>query len=206
MIGANAICCASHATTSSKSRVCVRARPRPRHRLQAHAAVAAAQPSQLALDDAAAGAEIQVPPALDAPVVDLQLPAGLAALGAHAPAAPQPDRHHHALAGEADIDHGRSGQAEQPLECRDDAHVALLARPLTFEQPAACATGGGASLAFCATSENFSARETPAQRDHRGRFTPKSSGDPKELSACTSGFPSPTRVPQPRERDRSETR
>ena len=48
------------------------------------------------------------------------------------------------------------GQAEQPLECSADAHVALLREPLTFEQPAACAEGGGASLSICATSENFS--------------------------------------------------
>ena len=57
----------------------VRARARPRDRLQPHAAVAAAQPAQLALDDAAARAEVQVPPALDAPIVDLQVAAGLPA-------------------------------------------------------------------------------------------------------------------------------
>jgi hypothetical protein len=36
------------------------ARPRPRHRLQVHAAVAAAQPPQLALDHATVGAEVQM--------------------------------------------------------------------------------------------------------------------------------------------------
>ena len=49
-----------------------RARPRPRHGLVAHAAVGAAQPAQLALDDAAVGAEIEVAPALDAPAVNLE--------------------------------------------------------------------------------------------------------------------------------------
>jgi hypothetical protein len=48
-----------------------RTRARPWHRLQADAAVATAQPAQLALDDAPAGAEVEVAPALDAPVVDL---------------------------------------------------------------------------------------------------------------------------------------
>ena len=35
--------------------------------------------------------------------VDLQVRAGLAAPGAAPPAAPQPDRHQHALAGERDV-------------------------------------------------------------------------------------------------------
>src|SRR4051794_1864981 len=54
------------------------ARSRPRHRLHPHPAGAAAQQPQLALDHAAAGAEIEVPPALDAPGVELA-PAGLTA-------------------------------------------------------------------------------------------------------------------------------
>src|SRR5918995_607452 len=73
VIGANAICCASHATTSSKSRVCA------------------------------------------APGLDLQVPAALAALGAHPPPAPQPDRHEHALAGERDIHNTGAGKAQQAL-------------------------------------------------------------------------------------------
>ena len=64
----------------------MRAGPSPRHRLQMHAAVRAAQPPQLALDHAPAGAEIQVPPALDAPVVDLAA-AGRSARSASTPAA-----------------------------------------------------------------------------------------------------------------------
>ena len=112
-------------------------------------------------------------PALDAPVVDLQLPAGLPAAGADAPPAPQPDRHDHPLGAEADVDDGRAGQAEQPLECGGDAHVVLLARPLTFRQPAACAEGGGASLAFCATSDELLAPpKRPAQPLNAARASP----------------------------------
>jgi hypothetical protein len=67
----------------------VRARPGPRDRLQPDATVLAAKAAQLALDDAAAGAEVQVPPALQSPVVDLELAAGLTARGADTPATPQ---------------------------------------------------------------------------------------------------------------------
>jgi hypothetical protein len=93
----------------------MRARPRPRDRLEPNTAVWTPEPAQLALDDAAIGAQVEVPPALDAPVVDLQVSAGLAALGADAPAAAQPDGYDHPLAGEAHIDGRRSGQTEQPL-------------------------------------------------------------------------------------------
>jgi hypothetical protein len=82
-----------------------RARTGPRHGLEPDAARATAQPPQLALNPAAAGAEIEVTPALDAAIVDLQIPAGLAALGTHAPAPPQPNRHDHAPIGERDVRH-----------------------------------------------------------------------------------------------------
>src|SRR5215212_3960214 len=103
-------------------------------------------------------------PTLDAAVIDLELPAGLPAPRADASPAPQPHGHDHPLGTELDVDHGCPGQAEQPLECGADAHVALLREPLTFEQPAACAEGGGASLAFCATSAKFSKRRTRLKR------------------------------------------
>src|SRR3954466_7565738 len=73
LIGVLAICCASQATTSSKSRVC--AAPALAH--GTGSSRRAAQPAQLALHDAATGAEVEVPPALDATVVDLQVAAGL---------------------------------------------------------------------------------------------------------------------------------
>src|SRR5829696_2319393 len=116
-----------------------RAGPGPRDRLEPDAAHAAAQAPQLALDHAAVGAESQVAPALDASVVDLEPPAGLAAGRADASSAAQPHGHDHRVGGEYDADDGCSGQAEQPLECGGDAHVALLQGPLTFDsqQPAA---------------------------------------------------------------------
>jgi hypothetical protein len=81
------------------------ARPRPRHRLGPHnTAVRAAQQAQLALDDTARRAEVQVAPALDAPVADDEPGAGLPAARAHPPAPTQPHGHDHPLAAETDID------------------------------------------------------------------------------------------------------
>jgi hypothetical protein len=161
-IGAKAICCASHASNVVEVARVVRPGPRPRDRLHAHAAVMAAQPPQLALDPAAAGAKIQVPPALEPAVVDLELRTGLAAPRADAPAAPQPHRHDHGLGGEADVDDRRSGQAEQPLECRDDARRPP-SKAAGSRHPAACEMGGGASITLCATSDDSHRRERPAQ-------------------------------------------
>lgn len=74
-----AICFASQATTSSKSRVVLSRRARPWNRLQVHAAVGAAQPCEVALNHAPVGAQIKVSPALDAAVGDLKKGAGLPA-------------------------------------------------------------------------------------------------------------------------------
>ena len=86
-----------------------RARPGPRDGLQPHTARPASEAAQLALDPAATRSEIEMAPALDAPVMDLQLPAGLPALGADPSPAPQADRHDHALAGERDVHHAGAG-------------------------------------------------------------------------------------------------
>src|SRR5439155_19450569 len=123
------------------------ARPGPRHRLHANTAGAAAQQPQLALDHAATGAEIEVAPTLDAPVVDLELTTGLTASGTDTPAPPQAHGHDHPLGPERDVRHARAGQAQQALECGGDAHVALLCEPLAIRQPAASPEGGGAALA-----------------------------------------------------------
>jgi hypothetical protein len=65
-------------------------RARPRHRLQPRAAAGTTpQPARLALDDAAAPAEVQVPPTLDPAVVDRH-PPDLPAARADAPAPAQP--------------------------------------------------------------------------------------------------------------------
>jgi hypothetical protein len=101
-----------------------RARTRPRDRLEPDAAIPAPEPAQLALDPAATRPQIEVAPALDAPVVDLQL-------AEHTrQAAPQAYRDDRSSRGERDIDHAGAGQAQQALECGGDAHVVLLARPL----------------------------------------------------------------------------
>ena len=121
------------------ARVC-RAWPGPRDRLEGDlAAVRAAQPAQLALDHAPVGAEVEVAPALAPAVVDLQLAARLTAERADASPAAQADRHHDPLRAERDVDDRCPGQTQQPLECRGDAHVALLRKPLviTNQQPAA---------------------------------------------------------------------
>src|SRR5439155_8167790 len=85
-----------------------RAGPGPRHGLEAGAAVAAPQPPQLALDEAAGAAQVEMAPALDSPPVDLA--AELAAARADPSPAAQPDGHDHPLAGEAEIGHPRPGQ------------------------------------------------------------------------------------------------
>ena len=156
----------------------VRARPRPRHRLQPHAAVTAAQQPQLALDPAAAGAQIEVPPALDAAVVDLE-PAGLAAAPSTraAGAAAGPSRH--PVGGEADVDHGCPGQAEQPLECRGDAHVALLARPLILRTASSLRAGRRRVTRVLRNLRRTSeAAKALLRRSTPRAFTHKSSGDP----------------------------
>jgi hypothetical protein len=154
-------------------------RARPRHCFQMHPAHAATQPPELALDHTPAGAEIEVPPTLDPPVVDLQMAAGLAALPAHPAPAPEPDGHDHPLDAEADVDDRCAGQAQQPIECSGDAHVALLAGRLTFEQPAACDTRAAARRrALRNLRRNPQQRKpcsTPEQSDF---FTPNPTGDP----------------------------
>src|SRR3954465_8047588 len=134
VIGVNAICCASHATVSSKSRVCTAPGRAHGTGSQANPTTAAAQPAQLALDDAASATQIKVTPTLDAPIVDLELAAGLPALRANPPAPPprppQTEEPDPPPGAEADIDHGRPGQPQQPVECAGDALVPLLCEPL----------------------------------------------------------------------------
>lgn len=144
----------------------VRVVPGPRHGLQMHTAVAAAKPAQLALDHAPVGAEIQMPPALQPAVMDLE-PAGLTAAPAHSSAAPEPDGHDHPLGAEADIDNRRAGEAQKPIECGADAHLALLAGRLTFDSQQPAPQGGCAS--------------------------PRSAQPPTKTSAATSLLTRPTR-------------
>jgi hypothetical protein len=112
--------------------------PSPRHRLEPNAAVRAAQAPQLSLDEAPAGAQVKVSPALDPPVVDLQVPAGLAAPTTDPTPARERNCHDHTFARERDVFDAGAGQTQQALECGDDPHVVLLLRPLAVnsQQPA----------------------------------------------------------------------
>src|SRR4051794_8117906 len=161
--------------------------PSPRHRLQADPATAAAQPAQLALDDAASATQIKVTPTLDAPIVDLKLAAGLPALRANPPAPPQTNGHDHPLGAEADIDHGRPGQTKQPVECAGDAHVALLCEPLTFKQRAASLRGRRRVDRHPRNLRELldsppTAQPRPGPRRSGRYFPPRSTGDPKEAN------------------------
>jgi hypothetical protein len=113
-----------------------RAAPGPRHGLKARAAVWAPEAAQLALDQTARAAEIEMAPALCAPAVDGA--AELAATRAHPSAPPQTHGDDHPLGGEAHVDHPRPGQAQQPVECRGGTHLVLLRKSLIFvnQQPA----------------------------------------------------------------------
>ena len=152
--------------------------PRPGHPLEVHAAVAAAQPAQLALDHAAVGAEVEMTPALQPPVVDLEPPAGLPATRTHPPPAPQSDGHDHPLGAEADVDNRCSGQAEHPRECGLDAHAVLLCRRLSFNthQPATGRRRVQSALRKLRTKPQ---PRIPCSRGPtRAPFTPKTTGDP----------------------------
>jgi hypothetical protein len=112
----------------------------PGHGLIARAAVSAPQAAQLALDQAARAAEIEMAPALCAPAVDgaAELPATRAD---PAPAA-QTHGDDHPLGGEAHVDHPRPGQAQQPVECRSGTHLVLLRKSLIFDNQQPAGQGG----------------------------------------------------------------
>src|SRR3954465_2952608 len=114
--------------------------------------------------------KIEVTPALDAAPVDEQAPARLTALRADPSPAPEPDRHEHSRAGEADVDDRCARQAQKPVECCADAHVALLGAA-DLRQPAAFRRGGGASLHLAQPPNETSNRENPAH----AAITPRSS-------------------------------
>ena len=120
-----------------------------------------------------------MPPGLGAVVDDLQMPARLPTHRADPPPAlAQLERDDHALLVEADVGHGRPPiEVEHPLECGDDAHVALLREPLDFEHPAACLEGRQRVARTHASSERQvaepdqprQARASTSQPDHQTR-------------------------------------
>jgi hypothetical protein len=80
-----------------------------------------------------------MPPALDAPILDLQ--AACSAARAHPRTSAQTDRHDHPLPAERHILHQGPRELEHPVECHGDTHVVLLAHRRLLEQPAACRRG-----------------------------------------------------------------
>lgn len=160
----------------------VRVSPGPWHDLQANTAVRAAQTAQLALDHAAGATEIQVAPALAPMVVDLKMGAGLPAARAHPPTASEPHGHDHPLAGEAHVDDRRSGKAQQPVECRGDAHVVLLARSLAVTASSLHRGRLRVAEQLRNLREPPDSAETQQAHDEHGLsgryFTPKRRGDP----------------------------
>jgi hypothetical protein len=105
----------------------------------------ATQASQLALNDATAGTEIEMAPAFDATAVDLQMAAGLPAPRADPSPASQPDGHDDRLRRDADVDDRCATQTQQPVQCRGDAHVVLLVSRLPSDSPQPAGQGDGAS-------------------------------------------------------------
>lgn len=137
-----------------------RARPRPRNRLRSDAAVRAPHASQLTLNPALAGTQIKMAPALHTSAV--HMPGELPTTRAHPASTSEPDGHDHPHRAEADIDHRRARQAQKPVECSRDAHVALLAGRLTFDSQQPAPQGGGASPRSAQPPKKTSTPKPPA--------------------------------------------
>jgi hypothetical protein len=73
------------------------------------------QQPRLVLNHGAIGTKMEMPPALDSAVVDLELAAGLAAGRADAPAAAQPHAHDHRVGGKADVNTDAPGKRSNRL-------------------------------------------------------------------------------------------
>jgi hypothetical protein len=159
-----------------------RARPRPWHRLVDIAAARAVQPSQQALDVAAASGEIELPPALVAVLLDRK--AASSTTRADRPLVrPQSDGHDHPLSAKRTVPDRCPREPEHPLECRSDPHVVLLRRLLNFRHPAACRRGRRRVTMLCANcgrelrrQESAPQQATPRRR--ASQFTPRSTGEP----------------------------
>jgi hypothetical protein len=136
-----------------------------------------------------------VAPALDATVMDAA--PDLPAARAHPPAPAQAHSHDHLLSTETDIDDGRPGQAEHPVQSGTDAHVVLLRKPLVLNSQQPAAEDGGASPAFCATSEPNLGREVPAQTDKAARGSPPNNEKTHFCPACGVFDWMPTTGPGP---------
>jgi hypothetical protein len=170
-IGVLAICWASHATTSAKSRVCcapARAHgtgsmrtPQSGHRSSrsSHAIRQRLAPRSR-WRQRLPRRSWNLPPA-----------AGLAAARADPPAAAQAHGHDHPLGAEAHVDEGRPGQAEHPVQCGGDAHVALQDRPL-ISTTSSLPPRAAARLGTCASSVAAPQRRTPRKSAPNGQTRP----------------------------------
>jgi hypothetical protein len=101
-----------------------RAASRPLDVLRQLAAARTVEPAQPALDHAPKTARIEMPPALDAMILDRQ-PARPAARADRLLAA-QRDPHDHRLRTELHVPDPGAREPEHPIECGGDPHVALL--------------------------------------------------------------------------------
>lgn len=164
-------------------------RPGPRHGLGAHTAVRASEQPQLALDEAATRTEIEMPPALDATIVDLQS-AGLPAAAADPSPAPEPDRDHDAVAGEADIDDRRPRHVSR-------SNAARCSRPSRLSASFGDRRVGARGVPRNRVCNNFvTIRACPAIVCYVGGTA---HSRPTAIHRCSSGWA----APQPRARRRS---
>src|SRR4051794_16155715 len=132
-------------------------------------------------------------PALDAPVVNDEALAGLAAAGADTSPAPQPHRHDHPLRTEADINDRCSGQAEQPVECGADAHVALSLRAADLDNQQPRREGGSASLQSAQPPQTSRRPRVPHEQALRASQTATSpTNRPETLLLGASARPRPS--------------
>ncbi len=153
-----------------------RAGARPGHRLEAHdAAVRAAQLAHLTLDHAPVGPpRVEVAPAYEPAVIDLQLAARLAPSEQTRRRRRSPTVTTIPSAPNATPKTDAPGRTQQPLDGGSDAYVVLLSKSLSFNTPAACIEGGGASTTTCPTPASPLPRPTPRnrrpERDLSGRL------------------------------------
>ena len=109
------ICCASHADQIVEVARVAHASARPLHVLGQIAAARAVEPSQPALDHAPQAAHVEMPPALDAVILDRQ--AARPAARADWLLATQRDRHDHRLRAELHVPDPGAREPEHPVEC-----------------------------------------------------------------------------------------
>ena len=122
-----------------------------------------------------------MPPTLGPVLLDRQ-PARAAAR-ADRPLAPQPDGHDHSPHRRTPRPAQTPAEAQHPIECGGDSHVALLRRPLNFDSQQPAAEGRRRVAQFVRNPrERLHRHETEAQRalprKRDPRLTPRWTGEP----------------------------